>query len=61
MSRNKGDQEEREIRVTLDGKEDSNEDSNTKFMRVLPEDWDLKTTIIRDNTSLDDVSLDEIY
>ena len=30
-------------------------------MRSLPEEWDLKTTITRDNTSLDDVSLDEIY
>ena len=47
--------------LALVGKEYSNEDSNTKFMRALPEEWDLKTTIIRDNTaSLDDVSLDEI-
>ena len=43
------------------GKEYSNKDSNTKFMRALNEEWDLKTTIIRDNTSLDDVFLDEIY
>ena len=30
-------------------------------MRALPEEWDRKTTIIRDNINLDDVSLDEIY
>ena len=47
--------------LALVGKEYSNKDSNTKFMRALPEEWDLKTTIIRDNTSLNDVSLDEIY
>ena len=28
---------------------------------TLPEEWDLKTIIIRDNASLDDVSLNEIY
>ena len=47
--------------LALVGKEYSNEDSNTKFMRALLEEWDLKTTIIRDNTILDDVPLDEIY
>ena len=46
--------------LALVGKENSNEDSNTKFMRALPEEWDLKTKIIRDNTILDDVPLDEI-
>ena len=43
------------------GKEYSNEDLKTKFMRAFPEEWDLKTTIIRDNTIMDDVPLDEIY
>ena len=30
-------------------------------MRALPEEWDLNTTIIRNNTNLDDFPLDEIY
>lgn len=47
--------------LALVGKVYSNEDSNAKFMRALPQEWDLKTTIIRDNTDLDEVSLDEVY
>ena len=47
--------------LALVGKKYSNEDSNTKFMRAPPKEWDLKTTIIRDNTILEDVSLDKIY
>ncbi|KAL8110197.1 hypothetical protein AgCh_026059 [Apium graveolens] len=37
------------------------EDSNLKFLLALPERWDLKATIIRDNYNLDETTLDEIY
>ena len=47
--------------LALVANEYSNEDSNTKFMRALTEEWDLKTTIIRDDISMDGVSLDKIY
>ncbi|KAK1358784.1 hypothetical protein POM88_043258 [Heracleum sosnowskyi] len=37
------------------------EDSNTKFLRALPEEWDTQTSIIRHQYDLNIVSLDEIY
>ena len=38
-----------------------NEDSNTKFLRTLPEEWDVQTSIIRHGNDLEKVSLDELY
>jgi len=37
------------------------EDSNLKFLLSLPENWDLKSTTIRDNYDLAENTLDEIY
>ena len=37
-----------------------NEDSNTKFLRALPEEWDVQTSIIRHGNDLEKVSLDEL-
>ncbi|KAL8126211.1 hypothetical protein AgCh_013485 [Apium graveolens] len=39
--------------LTLVDKEYDPEDSNLKFLLALPEKWDLKATIIRDNYELD--------
>ena len=38
-----------------------NEFSNTKFLRSLPEEWDVQTSIIRYGNDLEIVSLDELY
>ncbi|KAL8147633.1 hypothetical protein AgCh_005090 [Apium graveolens] len=37
------------------------EDSNLKLLLALPENWDLKSTTIRDNYDLTETTLDEIY
>ncbi|XP_074351490.1 uncharacterized protein LOC141690603 [Apium graveolens] len=47
--------------MSLVDKEYDLEEYNLKFLLALPEKWDLKVTLIRDNYKLDDVSLDEIY
>ena len=47
--------------LSLVGKEYEAEDSNTKFLLALPEEWDLQTTVIRHKYDLDTMSLDEIY
>lgn len=47
--------------LPLVGKKYENEDSNFKLNMALPEKWGLKTTNIRDNYELDDMSLDEVY
>ena len=47
--------------LSLVDKEYDLEDSNLKFLLALPESWDLKETIIRDNYNLDEITLDEIY
>ena len=38
-----------------------NEYSNTKFLRALPEEWDVQTSIIIYGNDLEKVSLDELY
>ncbi|KAK1396741.1 hypothetical protein POM88_006604 [Heracleum sosnowskyi] len=47
--------------LSLVGKEYETEDSNTKFLRALPEEWDTQTSIIRHQYDLNTVSLDEVY
>ena len=47
--------------LSLVGKVYDNEDSNTKFLRALTEDWDAQTSIIRHQYELNEISLDEIY
>ncbi|KAL8091792.1 hypothetical protein AgCh_034159 [Apium graveolens] len=47
--------------LSLVDKEYVLEDSNLKFLLALPENWDLKCTIIRDNYDLAETTLDEIY
>ncbi|KAL8097620.1 hypothetical protein AgCh_030666 [Apium graveolens] len=47
--------------LSLVDKEYDIEDSNLKFLLTLPESWDLKATIIRDNYPLDETTLDKIY
>ncbi|KAK1394057.1 hypothetical protein POM88_013113 [Heracleum sosnowskyi] len=47
--------------LSLVGKEYVTEDSNTKFLRALPEEWDTQTSIIRHQYDLNNVSLDEVY
>ncbi|KAL8146362.1 hypothetical protein AgCh_004198 [Apium graveolens] len=47
--------------LSLVDKEYDLEDSNLKFLLALPERWDLKATTIRDNYSLEEITLDEIY
>ncbi|XP_074355961.1 uncharacterized protein LOC141695627 [Apium graveolens] len=37
------------------------EDSNTKFLRDLPKEWDTQTSIIRHKYNLDLLSLDKVY
>ncbi|KAL8112712.1 hypothetical protein AgCh_020142 [Apium graveolens] len=46
--------------LSLVDKEYDLDDSNLKFLLALPESWDLKATIIRDNYALDETTLDEI-
>ncbi|KAL8148088.1 hypothetical protein AgCh_005433 [Apium graveolens] len=47
--------------LSLVDKEYDLEDSNLKFLLAFPENWDLKSTTIRDNYALDETTLDEIY
>ena len=47
--------------LSLVGKVYDFEDSNTKFLRDLSEDWDTQTSIIRHQYDLNEISLDEIY
>ena len=47
--------------LSLFGKVYDYEDSNTKFLRALTEDWDTQTSIIRHQYELNEISLDEIY
>ncbi|KAK1397404.1 hypothetical protein POM88_007267 [Heracleum sosnowskyi] len=47
--------------LSLVDKEYETEDSNTKFLRALPEEWDPQTSIIRHQYDLNTVSLDEVY
>ncbi|KAL8088649.1 hypothetical protein AgCh_038434 [Apium graveolens] len=47
--------------LSLADKEYDLENSNLKFLLVLPEKWDYKVTSIRDNYQLDITPLDEIY
>lgn len=37
------------------------EDSNTKFLRGLPKKWDTRTSIIKHQYDLDNMTLDEIH
>ncbi|KAL8114593.1 hypothetical protein AgCh_021454 [Apium graveolens] len=47
--------------LSLVDKEYDLKDSNLKFLLALPENWDLKSTTIRDNYDLTETTLDEIY
>ncbi|KAL8147964.1 hypothetical protein AgCh_005335 [Apium graveolens] len=47
--------------LSLVDKEYDLEDSNLKFLLALPENWNLKSTTIRDNYDLTETTLDEIY
>ena len=47
--------------LALVGQMFPNEFSNTKFLRSLPEEWDVQTSIIRYGNDLETVSLDELY
>ena len=47
--------------LALIGQMYPNEFSNTKFLRSLPEEWDVQTSIIRYGNNLEAVSLDELY
>ncbi|XP_074328043.1 uncharacterized protein LOC141665955 [Apium graveolens] len=47
--------------LSLVGKEYEREDSNPKFLRALPEDWDTQDSIIRHQYDLDFLTLDEVY
>ncbi|KAL8148867.1 hypothetical protein AgCh_006027 [Apium graveolens] len=47
--------------LSLVDKEYDLEDSNLKFLLAIPENWDLKSTTIRDNYDLAETTLDEIY
>ena len=47
--------------LSLVGKVYDFEDSNTKFLRALTEDWDTQTSILRHHYDLNEISLDEIY
>ena len=38
-----------------------NEDVNTKFMRALYEEWDKKSTAIREKNDLDEITLEAVY
>ncbi|KAL8156039.1 hypothetical protein AgCh_001205 [Apium graveolens] len=47
--------------LSLVDKEYDLEDSNLKFLLALPENWDLKSTTIRDNYNITETTLAEIY
>ena len=47
--------------LSMIGKVYDYEDSNTKFLRALSEDWDTQTSIIRHQYDLNEIYLDEIY
>ena len=47
--------------LALVGQMYPNEFSNTKFLRSLPEEWDVQTSIIIYGNDLETVSLDELY
>ena len=47
--------------LSLVGKVYDSEDSNTKFLRALTEDWDTQTSILRHHYDLNEISLDEVY
>ncbi|KAL8109510.1 hypothetical protein AgCh_025569 [Apium graveolens] len=47
--------------LSLVDKKHDIEGSNLKFLLALPECWDLKATILRDNYGHDETTLDEIY
>ena len=47
--------------LSLVGKVYDNDDSNTKFLRALTEDWDTQTSILRHHYDLNEISLDEVY
>ncbi|XP_074336718.1 uncharacterized protein LOC141673889 [Apium graveolens] len=47
--------------LSLVGKEYDREDSNTKFLRALVEDWDTQASIIMNQYNLDLLTLDEVY
>ena len=47
--------------LSLVGKVYDYEDSNTKFLRALSEDWDTQTSIIRHQYDLNEISFDKIY
>ena len=48
-------------KLSLVGKEYEGENSNTKFLRSLLEEWDTQSSIIRHQYDLSTVSLDEVY
>ncbi|KAL8133992.1 hypothetical protein AgCh_009170 [Apium graveolens] len=47
--------------LSLVGKEYDREDSNTKFLRALPKEWDTQASIIRHQYDLDLLTLDKVY
>ncbi|XP_074342504.1 uncharacterized protein LOC141680083 [Apium graveolens] len=47
--------------LSLVAKEYDRGDSNTKFLRAFPEDWDTQASIIRHHDDLDLQTLDEVY
>ena len=47
--------------LSLVGKVYDLEDSKTKFLRALNEEWETQTSIIRHQYELEKISLDEIY
>ncbi|KAL8092455.1 hypothetical protein AgCh_034658 [Apium graveolens] len=47
--------------LPLVGKVYDREDSNTKFLRALSEEWEIQTSIIRHQYDLDVITLDEVY
>ncbi|XP_074339739.1 uncharacterized protein LOC141677631 [Apium graveolens] len=47
--------------LSLVGKEYDREDSNTKFLRVIPEEWNTQASIIRHQYDLDLLTPDEVY
>ncbi|XP_074351379.1 uncharacterized protein LOC141690483 [Apium graveolens] len=47
--------------LSLVGKEYDKEDSNTKFLRALPKEWNKQASIINHQYDLDQLSRDEVY
>lgn len=47
--------------MVIPGKVYDSEDTNTKFLRAIPKEWDNKTTAIREARDLDEISLEELY